>query len=215
MKTQMKRVKREDGGFIMLEGLIVITVTVFLMFFLLAMFSVVFQKFNIQVIANETAARLAQTYGYALSSDVRTGEVTLEEAAAIDPYRYNDERVMQIVTQMKADEYVSERLEKISFVVNVTEPEVRVTVTQNGLGRRHITVGIKGGYKVPFGEFLSYHGFNEVIGYDVYAYADCIDLLNYINTVDTVKYWSSLKYLNSSAIDMVNALMRLFDNFAG
>lgn len=46
----------------MLESLIVYTITVFLLFFLLSIFSILFQAWNVQIIANETAAKAAQTY---------------------------------------------------------------------------------------------------------------------------------------------------------
>ena len=54
--------EKYDKGEVMLESLIVYTITIFLLFFILAIFSVLFQRWNIQTIANESATRVAQTY---------------------------------------------------------------------------------------------------------------------------------------------------------
>ena len=53
---------KNDKGAIILESLIVYPVTIFLLFFILAIFSVLYQRWNLQTIANESAARMAQTY---------------------------------------------------------------------------------------------------------------------------------------------------------
>ena len=54
--------EKYDKGEVMPEALIVYTITIFLLFFILAIFSVLFQRWNIQTIANESATRVAQTY---------------------------------------------------------------------------------------------------------------------------------------------------------
>lgn len=54
--------EKYDKGEVMPESLIVYTITIFLLFFILAIFSVLFQRWNIQTIANESATRVAQTY---------------------------------------------------------------------------------------------------------------------------------------------------------
>lgn len=54
--------EKYDKGEVMPESLIVYTITIFLLFFILAILSVLFQRWNIQTIANESATRVAQTY---------------------------------------------------------------------------------------------------------------------------------------------------------
>lgn len=77
MQWIKKRMKNEKGE-VMLESLIVYSVTIFLLFFILAIFSVLFQRWNIQTIANESAARVAQTYRL-MDADVETGYVSKSE----------------------------------------------------------------------------------------------------------------------------------------
>ena len=59
----------------------------FLLFFILAIFSVLFQRWNIQTIANESATRVAQTYKL-MDADVDTGYVSKSKVAEVREYRY-------------------------------------------------------------------------------------------------------------------------------
>ena len=199
-------------GAIMLESLIVFTITIFLLFFILAAFSTMFQRFNIQIIANETAARLAQTYEYALKAETLTGNVSIDDAVSVDPYRYFNEESLINATDRKAKEYGEARLKKTTFTKNVEEPRVSANVIPDSLGRRHIELKIEGSYRVPFGEMLGHLGFSDISNYSVVAYADCIDLSNYINTVGFVDNWTSGRQLNSDFIKMINSAIKLVDN---
>ena len=58
----IKKGMKNENGEVMLESLIVYSVTIFLLFFILAIFSVLFQHWNIQTVANESVIRVAQTY---------------------------------------------------------------------------------------------------------------------------------------------------------
>ena len=205
-----KAIKENTSGVIMLESLIVVTVTVFLLFFILAAFSTMFQRFNIQIIANETAARLAQTYEYSLKADSITGDITLDDAVNVDPYRYFKGEELASATQRKAKEYASGRLKKTTFTKDVSEPSIASEVISDSLGRRHLEVTIKGSYSVPFGDILGYFGFEEINDYSTVAYADCIDLSNYINTVVYVDTWTSGE--GSKLIDAIDNVFELIDN---
>ena len=77
-----KKAHVNESGEVMLEGLIVYTITVFLLFFLLAIFSVLFQAWNVQTIANETAAKAAATYKLA-DSDLADPYVSVDQITGI------------------------------------------------------------------------------------------------------------------------------------
>ncbi len=210
---RLKELKNNSDGAIMLESLIVVTMTVFLLFFVLASFSTMFQRFNIQIIANETAGRLAQTYEYALKADSISGNISLEDAANVDPYRYFKGEELLSATRRKANEYATGRLKKTTFTKDVTEPAVTAEVIPDSLGRRHLEVKIKGSYNVPFSDILGYFGFAEINDYTTVAYAECIDLSNYIHTVGYVDTWTSGDVLGSKLVGMINGVLELFDNF--
>jgi len=211
----MKKGLKNEKGEVMLESLIVYSVTIFLLFFILAIFSVLFQRWNIQTIANESATRVAQTYKL-MDADVDTGYVSKSEVAEVREYRYiwkNTE--LQNSAKTKIEDYASERLKKTTFTKNVTEPQFDIKVVNDSLSRRHVEVKITGEYAVPFVQALSYFGFDSTTKYEVTAYADCVDIIDYVNTVDYVETQTSLNQFGSKTIGLVNAILKLFDNIFG
>lgn len=210
----MKRIKEKSGA-IMLEALIVYTITIFLLFFILALFSVFYQIWDIQTIANETAAKLGQIYRY-VDTDMTTGYVSEDQIAELENYRYLSGYVTGWENDLeeKAISYAEKRLDHTSFVRKITEPEISVKVEKDDLASRHLVVEVKEKFTVPFGEALEYFGFDSEIEYKAAAYADCLDIIDYINTVDFVKKETSLKQFGSKTVSMVNAILKLFHHIA-
>lgn len=196
----------------MLEALIVYPITLFLLFFILCLFSILFQRWNMQVIANETAMRIAQTYKLT-EADVMTGEITADEIVEVKPFRYflgNKEELKNSAAQ-KATQYATTRLLATTYTKFVDGPKIDVNVVSDALARRHIEVTVKGTYSVPFGEALSYFGFGSTIEYETKGYADCIDLIDYINTTKYISTQSK-KLTDNSFGKLVDSLLSLFDN---
>lgn len=197
-----------ESGEVMLEGLIVYTITVFLLFFLLAIFSVLFQAWNVQTIANETAAKAAATYKLA-DSDLADPYVSVDQITGISRFRYwfGDDS-LEREAETKSFEYSQDRLQKTTYTKAVTQPEVAVQVKEDTLARRHIEVTITGEYTVPFGEALSYFGFDSIAHYETTASAECLDLIDYIDTVDFAGKQCSLDILGSSLVGAINKMMK-------
>ena len=204
-----KKAHVNESGEVMLEGLIVYTITVFLLFFLLAIFSVLFQAWNVQTIANETAAKAAATYKLA-DSDLADPYVSVDQITGISRFRYwfGDDS-LEREAETKSFEYSQDRLQKTTYTKAVTQPEVAVQVKEDTLARRHIEVTITGEYTVPFGEALSYFGFDSIAHYETTASAECLDLIDYIDTVDFAGKQCSLDKLGSSLVGAINKMMKL------
>ena len=202
----MKEKKENDRGELMLEALIVYPITMFLLFFILALFSLLFQRWNIQTIANESAARMAQTYRLS-TADESTGYVSKEDLVDIGAYRYvfNKDK-MKTDIRNRVSQYASWRLTNTTYTKNVTEPVCKVDVIHDSLGRRHIEVVISGEYSVPFGAALSYFGFPGTTTYEVTAYADCVDLVDYIQTIN---YVDKTVKLDKSIFGLFDAILSL------
>jgi competence protein ComGC len=216
MRAFCRKVKDERRGAILLESLVVFMVTIFLLFLVLAVVSLMFQRFNIQIIANETAARLGQIYGYVLVAENVTDNLDRGRIRERNPYRFRNYEDMDAAVQRIATEHATTRLRNTTFTIDVGgPPRVTATVTPDSFGRRHIEVEIEGEYIVPFREALSYFGFRNITGYRVSGYAECMDLLHYINAVDTMQYWSSLDFLDSSLVSMIDSFISLFQDFFG
>ena len=87
MSKKLRKVRKDENGMIMIETLIVFTVTIFLLFFILAIFSVMYQRWNIQTIANETAAKISQTYRFK-NEDLYDTELSKSDITSVKHYRY-------------------------------------------------------------------------------------------------------------------------------
>ena len=206
------RIKAYDKGEVMLESLIVYSVTIMLLFFLVSIFCVLFQRWNIQTIANETATRFAQTYRFK-DADESTGYYTKDELKNVREYRYVFNKTeLSYAAYVNAKSYATWRLANTTFTKNVVSPLIEVEVKNDALSRRHIEVKITGSYTVPFGEALSFFGFNTVTQYEVKTYADCVDIIDYVNTVNYVDYQTSLGQFGSKTIGLINAVLKLFNN---
>lgn len=204
-----------NSGELMLESMIVYMITLFLLFFILALFSVLYQRWNIQTIANETAARMAQTYRFE-STDASSGYVTKEQliqtSRGFSLYRnilgFDQESEMEHRISL----YAKGRLARTTYTKNVVEPVCLVHVQSDAMGRRHVELTIVGEYSVPFGEMLAFFGFPGTTTYEVKAYADCLDLIDYINYVDFVKEQTGLGQIKGSIIKSVDAVIGVIDS---
>lgn len=214
MSGVWKKKNQNNRGEIMLEALIVYPITIFLLFFILAFFSVLYQRWNLQIVANDTVTRVAQTYRFSTADEI-TGEISEEELTSVGHYRYAAEvfsHNMSESANTRADQYSSWRLAKTSYTKNVAEPECNVTVQSDSLGRRHLELTLTGSYCVPLGEALAYFGFDSTIKYEVSAYADVLDLADYMNTVDFAETQTTLQKFSGEIMGLIDSVFKLFDN---
>lgn len=214
---KMKICASDQRGEIMLESLIVYSVTILLLFFILAIFSVLYQRWNIQTIANETATRIAQTYRFS-TADESSGYVSQGTLTGVGPYRYFTNAVtntMESDAKTRMTSYAKWRMTNTTFAKNVKEPTYDVKVVGDGLGRRHIELTITGEYAVPFGSVLGVFGFDETTVYETKAYAECVDIIDYVNFIDYVKTQTDLSRFGSKTLKLVDSVLSLFDNIFG
>jgi len=202
--------KKGQSGVIMLESLIVVLATVLLMFFTLAMFSILFQRYMLRTIADETAAKIAQNYALGGAVDISSGKMGLTEYAGVDPYRYMFDQFLflESAAEIKASEYMKGRLDHTTYNA-LLNTVYAVEVTEVTLGRRYVAVTIEGEMEVPFGETLEYFGFGDIITYSTQGYADCVDLSHYVNTVDYVEKWTASAG-NNAFINKAVKVMKAF-----
>lgn len=204
---------RSEKGEIMLEAMIVYIITLFLLFFILAIFSILYQRWNLQTIADETVARMAQTYRFSTAEE-SSGYVEKEDLVKVGKYRYvlKSSNNLKKTVESRIQNYALWRLAKTTYTKNVVEPVCTVEVTPDAMSRRHLTLTITGEYSVPFGEALVFFGFPGTTDYEVKAYADCVDIIDYINFVDYVDRTTTLSDLGSDTLSLINSLFGLIDN---
>jgi len=206
--------EKHNNGEIMLEGLLVVIVTMFLLLFVIAMFSYLFFRWNIQTAANDTAARYAQSYSYiAYGGNVSldTGKPAMVGDISIDPYRYI---FLHSPEKTTAIDYANDRLRKSTAGFAIGSPKIDIKIISDIIGRRHVEVKITGNYKVLMQDVFAIKIFrlDRVFSYEVYGYADCVDLLDYLNTVNYIE-WVANDALNSKVVDLLNNIIELVGKF--
>lgn len=203
---------KKDSGMVMLEGMLSLIVTMFTMYLLLSMGFLLYEKYTIQVIADDTASKLAQSYR-SDRADFVSGKVENGQLLKTSPYRYvkDSNSANNFMTQKKEDakKYAITRLDLMSMALSENggkqAPDVSINVKSDNIGRNHVEVKIKTRNRVLLGEFLSLMGMDAVQEHTAAAAADCLDIIHYCDTVaferrlcdmslsndtiESVKYW--------------------------
>ncbi len=177
----MKKILKNQSGYIMLESLIVYLITLVLLFFILAVFCVMFQRWNIQIIANNTATSIAQSYRFK-NADTMSGYTDKDEINNVDIWRYvwGHDAEMDEAAEENSQHYIIERLARTTFTHEVSDPVITVDVEKDCLRRRHVNVTISGEYAVPLRAIMEPLGFASTTKYTVTGSAECLDLMEYL-----------------------------------
>ena len=163
----------QEDGMEAIEGLLVITLTLFVLFFIWGYGFLLFQQFVVIRAADETANKIAQTYAYA-ETDPITGYISKEVKVALSPSRYQSGK-LQEKNEQRAIKYGKWLVRKGSLATQVGMPVVEA--------------------RIPFGNFLELFGVSGTRVYYATGRAMCTDLSHYINTVD---YTKTLNYVVSN-----------------
>lgn len=209
---------RDARGEVMIESLLVYGVTVILLFLMLTVFSLLYQNWNVQTIANDTATRLAQEYKYKNADLTAEDNLSLEALLAIRPYRYMfNKNELETSAQNRGKQYAKNRLRATTFAVDVGEPIITVEEERDGLARRHLAVTVSGTYQVPGSEILKYLGGTGDVEFKHTAYAECMDLSDYIITTNfasdaagVLSSYTAGGKLVSSMLDAIDSVIKLF-----
>jgi hypothetical protein len=200
--------KDQRGDAIMLEASLVFTLTIFMLVFILALFSAVAQRAAILIITEESAAKAAQIYAYA-KADAMSGEISQEDAVSVDCLRYilHPGGLVE-AAKRRIEDYASFRLKKTTFAIIAGDPEVELAVVDDAMSRRHLEVSVSGRFISPFHGALEHFGFGALAEYVQTAQADCLDLIDYMNTVDFADDATSFDWLDSGAMETLNAALK-------
>ena len=93
MSKVRKKSECRENGEIMIEAILVMIPTLFVMIFLLSLGFLLYQQWNILYSADEVASKVAVGYEYA-DEEIQTGKISLEKAQQTILYKYlfsNDE----------------------------------------------------------------------------------------------------------------------------
>lgn len=215
-----KEKKSAERGEIMLESTIIITLTLMILVWLLALGFVHYQRYVTTVVTNDAAVKIAATYNNP-TSDIIMGYVTSDNLWERDLYRNFGEKDtignLYQTNQKRAEAYVKYMLDRTNFMGVVKDVDVKMTLVHDSLGRRHVEVVTRCAFNTPFAGLLDYFDMDEVATYESTASADCSDMAEYIVSVDYGNMWKTGTFtqrvgLINSVVTMLNAIAKLVNH---
>lgn len=209
----MKRLKEYltgySGGLEAIEGVVILTLLMFVLVFFMSFLFLLYQQALVVDVANDTATRVAQSYAYPQTDPVM-GFINRTMKATLSPYRYWGS-TLKNSNALKGEKYAKWYLSIASFAFEEGEPSVHIETVPDGLARRHVEVEITASYRIPMGGILQYIGVDPVVTYHTTGRAPCIDLSDYIYTINTTDSMTHLEF-GSKALGMVNSLLGLMQS---
>ena len=206
-----KYFEKNEKGEIMLEGMIVIIITLFILIWILAVGFIYYQRYITNIVANDTAVKIASTYNNP-TSDIVMGYVTTEELQSRDLYRgFTAESKLKDINEERAKAYVKYMLDNTNFNGVVKDIDVQMELVEDSIFRKHIKITINCTYNTPFGDALYYFGMDANSKYCVSASAECVDYAEYMSVINGAAILNSGEYTKNSGF--VNSVVKVLNSF--
>lgn len=213
----MLKIKNEKGE-LMIESMIIVTITVFLLLWILGVGFIYYQRSLVTTITNDAAAKVAATYNN-VDSDIVMGYISSEDMAERPLYRNYNNSALKDANQTKAEAYIRYMVKRTNFLGTIADPENDIVVTMDlvmdSAVRKHIVVTTQCTFKTPFGEALELFGMDGKVTYEATGRADCTDIADYISTTDFAVRLAGGEIVRSKIIDCLNSLVKVFNNIFG
>lgn len=200
---------KDENGNVVIEASIVMTIAVVMIAVLINLGIMLYNRNLMETVATDTAVNVANVYS-STYRDPMYGYMDDSEFYKTELYRY----VANIVTsshdetaERKATWYALYSLKKHE-ISEIEDPKVQVQVVRKPgtLIQYQVVVTIEAKYDAPLAAIW---GGNNSATYTVEGRADCIDLLDYFNTVGTVKETVVSKL--DKFLDSITKIIGIFD----
>lgn len=204
----------KERGEVMIEGMIIVTMTMFILIWLLGLGFLYYQRYVTTVVTNDVAVKIASTYNNP-SSDVIMGYINTEDLSNRDLYRgfTGKSNSLRATNEDRATAYVKYMLDKANFANTVSDVDVDLELVADSPTRRHVKVTATCEYNTPFGAALELFGMSARSTYQVTACADCTDVADYISTINYAYTWTSGAHLEDDPF--MKSILNLLNTFAG
>jgi competence protein ComGC len=208
--------QKDESGEIMIESMIIVLLTTFVLIFLVSLGLLLYQKSLVTTVANETVAEVTQMYRYGgegMDKDITSKTEMLYLIDMMPPYRYVFLGFMlEHKCGERAETYAIDRLSQTSLAALDEEPTVTVQVDNSDLGRRHVSVTVEAKYSIFWGWALKAFGMEESYVISATSYGECNDISSYYNTV---RYADYLGGKLDDVLEPINAVIELFSTIFG
>lgn len=207
---------KQERGAIMLEGMIVIIITLFILLWILGLGFLYYQRYITTIVTNDAAVKIASTYNN-VDSDIIMGYVNTEALSGRNLYRRFSSGCLQGTNEDRAGAYVRYILNKANFVGVVDNVDVELKLVTDSILRRHVELTTTCTYNTPFGEGLELFGMSGINTYQVKACADCTDYADYISTADYRYAWTDGTFLGkgnffSDIVKLLNTCVKTYNH---
>lgn len=220
MKQKREYVKKREQGEVMLEGMMVMIITMFILIWLLGLCFLYYQRYVTTIVTNDAAVKIASTYNNP-TSDIIMGYITTEDLGNRDLYRNfsvaSSSSDLHAINEDRARAYISYILDEANFAGTVKNVEVNLELVSDSMVRKHVELTTVCEYNTPFGEIFEMFGMNRSAKYSVSASADYTDIADYISTVNYAASLSDGTYISqtgfvNSVVKMINSLITAYNH---
>lgn len=210
--------KKSEKGELMIESMIIVILTLFLLIWILAVGFIYYQKNLVTTIANDAAVKVAATYSDP-SMDLIMGYTSVEDFSNRPLYRNYTTGKLKTANEKNAQAYVRYMLKRTNFLGTIEDLEadvdVKLRLVLDSPMRKHVEVTTTCTFQTPFGEVFSLFGMDREITYQSTGYADCTDLADYLATTDFAARLAGGKVVKSKVLDCLNSIIKLYNNIFG
>lgn len=174
--------KRESGE-VVVEASIVVTLVMIIVTIMMYVGMILYQQTLVSVMANQTAANIAQVYSNNLK-DPFSGYVDPDRVYQSITYSNMKTDAYMSVVEQKANIFAQYRLKSSRILANGnTSVEVQIVKKPNELLKSQIIVTIRDHYDIPL---VGIFGTSGLVEFASSGRADCVDILEYIHGVEAV-----------------------------
>lgn len=201
----MKKIKKGQNGEVMIESLLAFFPVLFVLFLMISLAFLLYQKTTMQTVVNEIAAKTAQTYRY--NSDIKRGTIKNEEVIKGDPYRYTTlfgTNEYEAKAKKNASDYAEDYISMTKLWAKPVDGAVNLELSGDGIGRQHLEIKIEGAYEPPFGGWREMFGFKKAYNYTVQSYAEIDDMHDILSMVMAVKNYTNILMGDTKFINAAN-----------
>lgn len=181
----MRRFKRDEGNLI-IEASFIVTLSVVFVAIMINIGFVVYEKMLMDAVATEAATGAAQVYASTYRDPIY-GYIDDAEFYKTDLYRYTSNMFTDKLetSGVRKAKWLAIYSLKTGQLMKSNEPEVNAWIEnkQGTILQHQVVVTITEKFDMPLAEVL---GANFEISYTATGRADCIDLLDYFNTVSMI-----------------------------
>ena len=206
---------KDERGAIMIEATWCVILVMIVFMFLMSFGFLLYQKTMVQIVANEVAEEISQTYKYTAAAD--SSSVKKSDVAGMPMYRY----------LLKADDFLEANEAKLQRLTatrlkktNLAKEEGNLSVTveriADDLGRFHLEITVEQKYGFLLGDFLRFIGQEEKQTMKSTVYVAGTDVSSYMNWIRTTKTMVSVLTSGSlgktleSAISAIKNVVSIF-----